>query len=226
MTHLSDMLVLFDVNGTLMDDTHRAHAATNDVLSSRRIALLSLEEFLDRFRLPLLDFLTDLGVSDSGLALEEWNRGLADREAPARAGAERLLRGLRAAGARVGVVSAAAASAVHGDLDRTGLAPYLDVIVTDADDKIAHLDAHRANHARLVYVGDTEYDIACARTAGYMAIAVTGGYRSESLLQAARPDAIINGLGELPRVLGHEATDVTPYGSAPGTGTGGNGFRF
>ncbi|MER7360149.1 HAD family hydrolase [Nonomuraea dietziae] len=139
-------------------------------------------------------------------------------EAPARAGAEQFLRSLRGAGARVGVVSAAAASAVQRDLDRTGLAFYLDIVVTDADDKIAHLDAHRANHARLVYVGDTEYDIACARTAGYMAIAVTGGYRAESRLQAACPDAIINGLGELPRVLRHEATDVTPPGSAGDTG--------
>lgn len=50
--------------------------------------------------------------------------------------------------------------------------------------------------ARCLVVGDTEHDIACARAAGAMAVAVATGGRSRGLLAAHGPDLLLDSLLE------------------------------
>ena len=52
-----------------------------------------------------------------------------------------------------------------------------------------------------VYVGDTPEDVEMARAAGVRAIAVLGPFPTEKRLRALRPEILLKGLAELPRVL-------------------------
>ena len=51
------------------------------------------------------------------------------------------------------------------------------------------------------YVGDTPEDVEMARAAGVRAIAVLGPFPTEKRLRAAKPEILLHGLQELPRVL-------------------------
>ena len=48
--------------------------------------------------------------------------------------------------------------------------------------------------SRCVVVGDTEHDIACARAAGALVVAVATGVRSRAELEAHEPDLLLRDL--------------------------------
>ena len=60
----------------------------------------------------------------------------------------------------------------------------------------------RLNPAETVYVGDAPEDLQMARSAGVRAaIAVLGPFPTEKRLRAAKPDALLESIEELPRAL-------------------------
>lgn len=209
---LADTLVLFDWNGTVVADTDRAVRATNAVLAERGLAALTGDEFRSRWVLPMRAFLHSLGATDADAAEQCWNRALAAEPAPLRPRTPSTLDTLRAHGARLGVISAAGVQAVEADLRTTGLHDRFDVVIAGCAAKTEALLDQRPTRLRACYIGDTEYDIRSAHTAGYLAVAITGGYRPADALAAARPDAVIDHLDELPGVLATLHAKTTPTG--------------
>ena len=63
------------------------------------------------------------------------------------------------------------------------------------------LERLRANPADCVYVGDTAEDIEMARRAGVRPIGVLGPFPTSDRVRAARPDAILRSIRELPAYL-------------------------
>jgi phosphoglycolate phosphatase len=59
----------------------------------------------------------------------------------------------------------------------------------------------RVDPAECVYVGDTEEDIEMARRAGVRPIGVLGPFPTSKRVRAARPDAILRSIRDLPRYL-------------------------
>jgi phosphoglycolate phosphatase len=55
--------------------------------------------------------------------------------------------------------------------------------------------------AQVVVIGDTLMDIACARAAGAVAVAVLTGFEDEALLRDARPDYVLDDLTQLFDIL-------------------------
>ena len=49
----------------------------------------------------------------------------------------------------------------------------------------------------MLYVGDTAYDVECAREAGAWPVAVSAGYTDAALLRAAHPWRLLDDIGAL-----------------------------
>lgn len=197
----ADTIVLFDWNGTVVLDADRARDALNAVLVARSRPALSDAGFAREFSLPMAAMFDRLGAVDVAEAEREWNTHMAGRASRARAGAHEALAALTAGGASLGVVSAADRSSVDYDLDSLGFEVDWAVLAAPTTDKLAVLQQHRGERARAVYVGDTAYDMVCARAAGYLAVAVAGGYTPVAALRAAGADHVIDSLLELPALL-------------------------
>ena len=82
------------------------------------------------------------------------------------------------------------------------------VLGGDTDEKKPHpapllkaLKEMKAEAPHCVYVGDTPEDVEMARAAGVRAIAVLGPFPTEKRLRAVRPEILLNGLQELPKLL-------------------------
>jgi phosphoglycolate phosphatase-like HAD superfamily hydrolase len=71
LASVARVLVAFDWNGTLVDDSEQARAATNEVLAHRGLGPLDAVTFSDRFTLPLSEFFARLGWT-----VPEWSRQL------------------------------------------------------------------------------------------------------------------------------------------------------
>jgi phosphoglycolate phosphatase len=198
-------LVLFDWNGTVVDDARRFHAAVCFVLRARRLPEPSVGQALLAFRLPLWRFFADLGVRADELAAAEetWNQLMQVTPASLQPGAAALLADLARQGAITGVVSAAGQASILADLERTGTAPRFTVVIGGIDDKahaLGWFTGHGAERA-VFYVGDCEEDVRSARAAGAIAIAYTGGYRRADVLAAAEPDHLVAHLADVTMIV-------------------------
>jgi phosphoglycolate phosphatase len=186
------MKFLFDWNGTIADDAARACFATNTALDAVGAPRIDPLEFDRKFILPMDEMFLRLGVSgqDVAAATSHWNKAMASRQAPIRAGAARFLRALHDAGEYCAVISAAGEQYLREELAHFGLADCFDEVLTGASDKVRALDGLR-QHGQALYFGDTEYDIASAVASGCIAVGVLSGYCPEERLQAAGAQFII-----------------------------------
>lgn len=187
-------MLAVDWNGTVVADAERACEAVREALREEDADTpADLASFRYGWRLPLREYFASLGVRPARLAhVEEWwnaaMRARATRLAP---GARELLEWCRQAGVPVFVLSGADESVVRGDAAQLGVGPLLTDVVGRAHPKSEHLARWRDEGRSVLYVGDTEYDVSEARTAGVSVVAFAGGYRSPEQL----------GLGDGPPVV-------------------------
>jgi phosphoglycolate phosphatase len=198
--------VLFDWNGTLVDDLARSHAAACGVLQSRGLPVISIAQFRERFTLPLAGFFADLGVPAARCAAAErqWNALATQSRVPLRDGVARMLRTLTLRGTVLGIVSAASSEALVADLRAAGTADLFHVVIGGSSNKaeaIRPFTAHRPVRGSVCYIGDTEHDMSCAREAGATAIGITAGYRPAEALLSAGAQYLVSDLAQIPAVL-------------------------
>lgn len=197
---LPGALVVLDWNGTTVDDAVRTRAALNAALARFGHPPLDATTYSARFMLPMAAMLAGLGVAEPEIlpAIAAWNDEIALREAPLSRGAARLLRGLRERGQPGGVISAAALSVVEAETERLGIRADLGFVIGDADPKSDPLRVLVGEAAgNVLYVGDTEYDMAEAIAAGAVPVGFAGGYRPAAALLAAGALAVVDDLALL-----------------------------
>jgi len=197
---LPGALVVLDWNGTTVDDAARTRAALNAALARFGRPPLDAAAYEARFKLPMAAMMADLGLSEPEVAsaIRAWNDEIALREAPLSRGAADLIRGMRQRGRPVGVISAAAATVVEAEAARLGILADLGFLIGDAEPKSDPLRALvRSAEGAVLYVGDTEYDVVEALTAGAVPVGFGGGYRPAADLLAAGALAVVDDLAVL-----------------------------
>ncbi len=126
-------------------------------------------------------------------------------------GARRVLRELRRRFV-LGLVTSGSRARVRRQLHRFGLTAHFAARVCseDAHRRKPHpaplelaLRRMRLRPEVCVYVGDAPQDIEMARRAGVRAVAVLGPFPLHERLRAARPDALLASVEQLPRLLDH-----------------------
>jgi phosphoglycolate phosphatase len=215
-------LVVFDVDGTLVDSQHHIIAAMNRAFQSRELAPPSDSAILSIVGLSLPEAMAQL-ASDQTEAVQSdlvaaYRQGFFDlRQEGAELAAPSLYAGARLAlerlNARPEILLAVATGKSRRGLSHLlaahGLGPFF-ATTQVADDHpskphpamlLAAL-AETGTAARDgVMVGDTEYDIEMGRAAGLATIGVTWGYHSPDRLRAAGADVLIDHFAALPDAL-------------------------
>ncbi|MCX6093204.1 MAG: HAD family hydrolase [Candidatus Bipolaricaulota bacterium] len=190
--------VIWDFNGTLVDDCALAVEAINVQLARRNLEPLSLDEYRQVFGFPLADYHRKLGFDLSvetmaGLADEFHDVYLAGAPACSlHAGVRELLERLEAVGVRQFVLSAMEEATLCDALRRLGIAGCFEAIYgldhRMADSKIARgrdlLARFRLSAGETLLIGDTDHDVDVARDLGVSAVLVARGHQSGDRLRA------------------------------------------
>jgi phosphoglycolate phosphatase-like HAD superfamily hydrolase len=198
------LIVACDWNGTLADDAVRAVSATSTTLQALGYDPIDSARFKSAFRLPLADFFRDLGLKPEQCddAVQRWNKEmLAQDGVRLSVGARDLLDEAELLRATVGVISAAAEEVLLQDIARLDLDGRFAFIVGGVTSKRDALAILVAIAETVVYVGDTEFDLSEARSAGAATIAFSGGYRPLEALIAANPDWHVASLADVPSII-------------------------
>lgn len=198
--------LILDWNGTVVDDIHRAHASTLAALAPTSITtdhLSSVAEFQAQFTLPLPRFFANQGVPPPQIdqILHRWNHEMSTRPTTLAPGARALLTRARELNLAIHIVSGAHADTVRADATSLAVQPLIDSITGDAHPKRDTVISLRHTPQPLIYVGDTEYDITEATSAGAITIGTSYGYRPAHALHHAGAHLIIDHLARLIPVI-------------------------
>lgn len=204
--------VIWDFNGTLLDDVITGIDSVNVMLARRGLPTLdSVEDYYAKFSFPIKDYYARLGFDFEREPFEElaveWVELYLEKSAGAalREGARELIEKLNAAGVEQIVLSASEQKMLEGQLDALGIAKYFSRVCgcknihahgkTDAARELS-----KTIGGECIMIGDTQHDSEVARELGADCILLTGGHHSERMLSECA-DVICRDFGELSRVL-------------------------
>ncbi len=213
--------VIFDWSGTLVDDLPAVWEATNHVFQQAGLAELTLEEFRAEFCLPFKKFYDKFLPHVPLEQLEGWFHGrfkeCQDSVTPL-PHAREFLKFCRDRGLRTFVLSSVHPDHWSAQAESAAFAEFIDeafVGVWDKREKIHALLAEQHLVAdETVFVGDMQHDIETAQHGGVHSCAVLTGYNNLAQLRAARPDLIVEHLGELRELLARQNLELKPVNGA------------
>ncbi|WP_287153034.1 HAD-IA family hydrolase [Candidatus Solincola tengchongensis] len=192
--------LLFDLDGTLVDTIRLILRAFRETFRALGLPPRDDREMLMEVGKPLYRQALDIdpGRADEIFRVyqemyDKYYKELV-KEYP---GVREALAGLKERGYRLAVVTSKRFSNASLDLERFGLIPYLDVLVT-AEDTENHkpdpepvfkaLEKLGGSAEKAVFIGDSPYDIRSAHAAGVRGGAAAWGPFPREVLEAERPD--------------------------------------
>lgn len=200
--------IIFDWSGTLVDDLPAVWEASNYVLTQAGRTEISLDQFRAEFCLPFKHFYDRHTPGVPMDQLEKWFHGRfreVQSSVCALPHAETFLKLCRAHTIRTFLLSTVAADHFAVQERTTGFGKYLDlpyIGVWDKRQKIHDILSENGLQAEeTLFIGDMQHDIETAKHGGIHSCAVLTGYNTLDQLRAAKPDLIVEHLGELRDIL-------------------------
>jgi phosphoglycolate phosphatase len=208
--------VVWDWNGTLLDDVQASVNAINCMLARRHLAQTTIDRYRETFGFPVKDYYRVTGFR---LEQEDWNAMareyhdlfLAETSIRVRPSAAATLEACRVAGLALGLLSASEQAILDRMLAQSGLDRYFGQIM-GVDNLHGHSKAERgrdllralaapADH--VLFVGDTLHDHEVASQMGCRCLLVAGGHQTRQRLeQAGCP--VLDALTDVPAWLERE----------------------
>ncbi len=187
--------VVWDFNGTILDDVQIGLDAVNVLLERRsKPRIPDLASYKEVFGFPMREYYARVGFDFSRESFDdvapEWLREylLREKGAPLCPTVPEALDALRDAGIPQYLVSASEETMLLGQVERLGIGKYfeevhgLDNIYADSKEALIRSFVAR-REGRTVFFGDTEHDAFCARSAGAEVILIAAGHQSERRLK-------------------------------------------
>ncbi len=196
--------IIWDWNGTLLDDVDAAVAALNRMLVSRGVEPTDRDYYRENFGFPVRPFYAQLGVD---LAREDWDRICIDFHRFVKDEVSQHLRGdaidalalVKDAGVKQSILSALRQDILRRDVKYTGISGFFDeVFGVDNLDGATKLDRGRdlmkhlsckhpdfMSRHEIYFIGDTLHDAEVARELGGTPILVDNGHQTHERLSAS-----------------------------------------
>ncbi len=192
--------IIWDMNGTLIDDADLCVRAVNPLLIEKGLKPIDLTIYRHCFRFPVADYYSDLGFNVTSEEFDALSHRFHDHyhailsEAQLFEGTGDLLVKLKQDGKTLSILTAA----WHGDMEQVvrhyGIAQHFNHMYglqhRLADSKIQRgrelLDAAGIRPEESVLLGDTLHDLEVGEALGIKTILLTEGHMSEERLRASK----------------------------------------
>lgn len=185
--------VIFDVDGTLIDTEKIIIRALQKVLEEELNRRYNYDELIFVLGVPGAGSLEKLGVKNVERACQKWDLYMREygEQIKVYPGIRAVLESLSREGVKTGIVTSKTKEQFTNDFLPLGLTEYLQYVVCaddtdrhkpDPDPLLRFLELAQVNPEQAIYVGDTIYDMRCARGAGLdFALALWGARITEGI---------------------------------------------
>lgn len=191
--------IIWDFNGTVLDDMDAGIRSVNDMLAPRGLPLIaSVEQYRELFGFPVIDYYRRLGLD---VEKEDYYTVLAPlwvsgyriyaQNAPTIKGVRELLETIARTGTEQILLSASESSLLEEQLSALGVAAYfqqvygLDNIHAHSKEALAKKWRHGHSDALPLCIGDTLHDAEIARAICADCVLFAGGHQSHRRLADA-----------------------------------------
>ena len=196
--------VIWDWNGTLLNDVPHAIGTVNFLLEPRGLPLMSIERYREVFGFPIRGYYETLGFDLQAESFADLCDQFIDRfiakvgECPLAPGSRELLAKIKASGKKQSVLSATEQSRLHDTVAQFGLSHYFDFVFGIAD-RLAGSKVQRGHDlmresgvppTRTLLIGDTDHDLEVGHALGISVLLVTHGHQSAERLRRLHHDVI------------------------------------
>lgn len=201
--------IVWDWNGTLLDDVVLGHGALAQVLEKRGLKTITLQEYKDLFRFPVRDFYEELGFDFSQDSWHDVSQDFVDAYdllaggVTLNGGVNEVLGGLRGSGVKQYILSALEEKTLRKMVVDFGIDNCFE-LVCGSDDIYAGGKVPRGQRMladcgihpdETLMVGDTLHDAEVAQALGFDCVLYAGGHNSEWRLLEKAP--VIRNMVEL-----------------------------
>lgn len=205
--------VLWDWNGTLLDDVQAAVDVDNEIFP--RFGLPPLGNVADYhrvFRFPVREYYRDLGVTDEIFhdVAQAWSQGYIEKSKACALHdhARESLEAFQKAGLHQVILSASNQEHLHEQIARFPIGGYFEAalglnhIYATSKVQLAKdfLKAHGVDPKQAVFLGDTLHDAEVAEAIGCDCLLIEGGHQPRTTLLKAKVP-VLNGLKEAAELI-------------------------
>ncbi len=206
--------VIFDLDGTLLVHKLKLYEAKREFLNRLREKLQIDTEFI--LDLPVAYILNELKEEDRITAFKILNEVFEPFEinaaeiAELREGVREVIEFLKSRGIKLAIATNNSRKSVELCLKKVMMDTYFDVIVTRDDVMDLKPNGKMIVEAvrrlglevsEVIHVGDTVHDVLAAKEVGVRSMAITGGAHDLEMLQASKPDYLVNSFKEIPQKI-------------------------
>ena len=187
--------IIWDFNGTLLDDVMTGIASVNKLLSDRGLDIItSIEQYRSVFRFPIIDYYKSLGFDFDREPYEVlapmWVELYLEyvKDATLYADVKDTLEHLRRANTNQVILSATERGMLIRQIEELGISEYFEEILgldnIHAGSKLSLAYDWRTRHTDVnaVLIGDTDHDVQTADALGADCILVARGHQSKEYL--------------------------------------------
>lgn len=213
--------LIWDWNGTLLDDAWLCRDIMNGQLRKRGLPTLSAERYEAIFDFPVEGYYRKVGFDWKKETFEEAGTEFIveyekrKTECRLQIGAKELLKRVESAGLSQAVLSAYSHGSLEAFLGHFGVRSHFKSVAGSrnhyAEGKVEHglrmLQELHVSPSETLLIGDTTHDAEVARAMGVGCVLIPCGHNSRDRLARCRAD-VVNGLGDLR--LGMEGRKTSP----------------
>jgi len=205
--------VLWDWNGTLLDDVGAALKSVNKMLERRCQAPISMDQYYEYIGIPIRKFyenIFNLETEDYAGILKEYNAGYENQmfEISLAQGAREVLNQIRDNSLRQIVLSSCEQNQLNYYLKHFELQVYFDTVIGSQDffagSKVERAKQHLADSGidpkRVLVVGDLVHDYEMAREIGADCVLIPNGHQSAQQL-AGSGAKVLDSISRVPDEL-------------------------
>ena len=188
--------IVWDWNGTLLDDVSASLSSVNDMLRARNMDELDIVRYRECIGVPIIKFyekVFDLDSEDYNSILREYNRGYLFhlKDCGLSKGSEEALEFFRGEGCLQIIVSSSNNAQLVENVEKYGVSEFFDAILGSenylAESKIERAKKYlkQKNIAKPLVIGDLEHDCTLADEIGADCVLLTTGHEKPERLLAS-----------------------------------------
>ena len=188
--------VIWDWNGTLLNDVDIAVAIINQLLGERALKPITVSHYLDVFTFPVQDYYEQIGfdLKNEPFEIPAFQFITSYHKAVETCGLHKkavaVLRRLQETGYRQFILSAMEQQELEKTLSYNGIIPFFEAIsglnnhfaASKVENGIALIRDRRLDPGRILMIGDTIHDYEVAQAIGCSCVLIAHGHQSKERL--------------------------------------------